>query len=65
LSKYPGRALLLSGEADAKFTSAAVRMQSAFQYAEHHSVASAGHQLLVEKSRAVAHAVAAFLNQRE
>jgi 2-succinyl-6-hydroxy-2,4-cyclohexadiene-1-carboxylate synthase len=64
LSIYPGRALLLSGEADSKFTSAAVRMQSAFQYAEHCSLASAGHQLLVEKSREVAHAVAAFLNQR-
>jgi 2-succinyl-6-hydroxy-2,4-cyclohexadiene-1-carboxylate synthase len=65
LSKYPGRALLLSGEADAKFTSAAVRMQSTFQYAEHCSLASAGHQLLVEKSREVAHAVAAFLSLRE
>jgi pimeloyl-ACP methyl ester carboxylesterase len=52
---------LLSGDADAKFASAAVRMQSAFQYAEHHSVASAGHQLLVEKSREVAPAVAKFL----
>jgi 2-succinyl-6-hydroxy-2,4-cyclohexadiene-1-carboxylate synthase len=65
LSKYPGRTLLLSGEADAKFTLAAVRMQSAFQYAEHCSVASAGHQLLVEKSREVALAAAAFLNRRE
>jgi 2-succinyl-6-hydroxy-2,4-cyclohexadiene-1-carboxylate synthase len=65
LSEYAGRALLLSGEADAKFTSAAVRMQSAFRCAEHCSVASAGHQLLVEKSREVAHAVAAFLNQGE
>ena len=59
--KYPGRALLLSGDADTKFTSAAVRMQSAFRYAEHHSVASAGHQLLVERSRVVAHSVAKFL----
>lgn len=65
LFAYPGRALLLSGEADAKFTSAAVRMQSAFQSAEHHSMASAGHQLLVEMSREVARAAAAFLNQRE
>ena len=65
LSKYPGRALLLSGDADAKFTSAAVRMQPAFQYAEHCSLASAGHQLLAEKSQEVALAVAAFLSLRE
>ena len=65
LFAYPGRALLLSGEADAKFTSAAVRMQSGFRYAEHCSVASTGHQLLVEKSREVALAAAVFLNQRE
>jgi pimeloyl-ACP methyl ester carboxylesterase len=56
---------LLSGEADAKFTSAAVRMQAAFRNAENHSIASAGHQLLVEKPREVALAAAAFLNRRE
>jgi pimeloyl-ACP methyl ester carboxylesterase len=65
LPEYSGRALLLSGEADAKFTSAAVRMQAAFRNAEHHSIASAGHQFLVEKSREVALAAAAFLNRRE
>jgi 2-succinyl-6-hydroxy-2,4-cyclohexadiene-1-carboxylate synthase len=64
LPEYSGRALLLSGEADAKFTSAAVRMQAAFRNAEHHSIASAGHQLLVEKSQEVARTMASFLNQR-
>ena len=59
--KYPGRALLLSGEADTKFTSVAAHRRSAFPCAEQHSVASAGHQLLVERSRVVAHAVAKFL----
>ena len=65
LPEYSGRALLLSGEADAKFTSAAVRMQAAFRNAEHHSIASAGHQLLMEKPTEVARAMAAFLNQYE
>lgn len=65
LPEYSGRALLLSGEADAKFTSAAVRMQAAFRNAEHHSIASAGHQLLMEKPKEVARAMAAFLNQYE
>ena len=64
LPEYSGRALLLSGEADGKFTSAAVRMQAAFRNAEHHSIASAGHQLLVEKPQEVARAMDSFLNQR-
>ena len=64
LPEYSGRALLLSGEADAKFTSAALRMQAAFRNAEHHSIASAGHQLLVEKPQEVARAMDSFLNQR-
>jgi pimeloyl-ACP methyl ester carboxylesterase len=38
-------------------------MQAAFPNAEHHSIASAGHQLLAEKPQEVAQAVAAFLNQ--
>ena len=65
LSEYSGRALLLNGEADGKFASAAKRMQAAFRNAEHHSIASAGHQLLMEKPQEVAQAVAAFLNQRK
>ena len=65
LHKYSGRALLLNGEADAKFASAAKRMQAAFPNAKHHSIASAGHQLLMEKPQEVAQAVAAFLNQRK
>jgi 2-succinyl-6-hydroxy-2,4-cyclohexadiene-1-carboxylate synthase len=65
LPEYSGRVLLLSGEADGKFTSASMRMQAAFRNAEHHSIASAGHQLLVEKPQEVARAVAAFINQHE
>lgn len=65
LLNYSGRALLLSGEADGKFTSASMRMQAAFRKAQHHSIASAGHQLLAEKPEEVAQAVAGFLNQRE
>ena len=65
LPEYSGRALLLNGEADGKFASAAKRMQVAFRNAEHHSIASAGHQLLAEKPEEVAQAVATFLNQRK
>jgi 2-succinyl-6-hydroxy-2,4-cyclohexadiene-1-carboxylate synthase len=65
LPEYSGRALLLNGEADGKFASAAKRMQAAFPNAEHHSIAGAGHQLLAEKPEEVAQVVAAFLNQRK
>ena len=65
LREYSGRALLLNGEADGKFASAAKRMQVAFRNAKHHSIASAGHQLLSEKPQEVAQAAAAFLNQRK
>ncbi len=64
LPEYSGRALLLSGEADGKYAFAAERMQAAFRNAEHLSIASAGHQLLVEKPQEVARAMASFLNQR-
>jgi 2-succinyl-6-hydroxy-2,4-cyclohexadiene-1-carboxylate synthase len=63
LLEYSGRALLLNGEVDGKFASAAKRMQVAFRNAEHHSIASAGHQLLAEKPEETAFTVAAFLNQ--
>jgi len=63
LPEYSGRALLLSGEADSKYAFAAERMQAAFQNAEHHSIASAGHQLLLERPQEVAQAAAVFLNQ--
>ena len=63
LTAYPGRAFLLSGDADDKYTSIAARMQSAFQNAERICIAGAGHQLLAEKPHEVARAVAAFLNQ--
>lgn len=61
LPDYPGRALLLSGACDAKYTSAAARMQFAFCNAKRMVVPSAGHQLLVEKPMEVANAVADFL----
>jgi len=64
LPEYSGRALLLSGEADGKYVFAAERMRAAFQNAEHHSIASAGHQLLVERPQEVAQVAAIFLNQR-
>jgi 2-succinyl-6-hydroxy-2,4-cyclohexadiene-1-carboxylate synthase len=63
LPDYPGRALLLSGEVDAKYIATAERMQSGFQNAEHLVVPEAGHQLLMEKPQEVALAMAAFLNQ--
>ena len=63
LPDYPGRALLLSGEADRKYAFAAERMQAGFQNAEHLVVPEAGHQLLMEKPQEVARAMAAFLNQ--
>lgn len=63
LPDYPGRALLLSGEADVKYISAAARMQAAFQKADHLSISGAGHQLLSEKPHEVARFVADFLNQ--
>lgn len=64
LMDYPGRALLLSGDADGKYTSLAARMQFAFQDAERLCIAGAGHQLLMDKPEVVAIAVASFLNQR-
>lgn len=63
LPDYPGRALLLSGEADRKYAFAAERMQARFQNAEHLVVPEAGHQLLMEKPQEVARAMATFLNQ--
>jgi len=65
LTDYPGRVLLLSGDADGKYTSFAARMQSAFQSAEQICIAGAGHQLLLEKPEDGAVLLAAFLNKRE
>ena len=65
LPDYPGRALLLSGDADCKYTSLAARMQSAFQNAEQICITGAGHQLLLEKPEDVAVLLAAFINKRE
>jgi 2-succinyl-6-hydroxy-2,4-cyclohexadiene-1-carboxylate synthase len=63
LPEYPGSALLLSGDADCKYTSVAAQMHSAFRNAEQVCIAGAGHQLLMEKPQEVAQAMAAFLNQ--
>ena len=63
LYDYPGSALLLSGDADCKYTSVAAQMHSAFRNAEQLCIAGAGHQLLMEKPQEVAQAMAAFLNQ--
>lgn len=65
LPEYSGRALLLSGEADGKFTSVSIRMQDAFPDAKHHGIAGVGHQLLMEKPQEVAQALAVFFNQRK
>jgi 2-succinyl-6-hydroxy-2,4-cyclohexadiene-1-carboxylate synthase len=65
LTDYSGRALLLSGDADGKYTTIAARMQSVFQNAEQICIAGAGHQLLAEKPQEVADIVSAFLNQLE
>lgn len=62
LAGYPGRALLLSGDSDSKYTSAAVRMQAGFRNADRVLVSLAGHQLLMEKPGDVANAVFNFLN---
>jgi len=64
LASYPGRVLLLTGEADSKFAFAAARMQTGFRDAEHRAIAGAGHQLLVEKAEETALAVASFLKDR-
>jgi len=65
LPAYTGRALLLSGEADTKYTATAERMQAAFRNADHLVVSEAGHQLMMEKPQDVARAMAAFFNQRK
>jgi 2-succinyl-6-hydroxy-2,4-cyclohexadiene-1-carboxylate synthase len=63
LPEYPGRAFVLSGKADGKYSAAAARMQSAFRNSQQLCIAGAGHQLLMEKPDEVARAMAAFLNQ--
>ena len=65
LPGYPGRALLLSGEVDAKYTTLAGRLQKGFRDAEVQIVAAAGHQLLAEKAVEVAASVASFLELHE
>lgn len=65
LTDYSGRALLLSGDADGKYTTIAARMQSVFQNAEQICIAGAGHQLLAEKPQEVADVISAFLKKLE
>lgn len=61
LSDYPGSALLLSGDADMKYTLAARRMKACFCDADHVVIPQAGHQLISEKPDSVALAIARFL----
>lgn len=61
LSAYPGSALLLAGEADAKYSSAAHRMGKSFRSAKTLILSACGHRLLNEAPVELAHAVAEFL----
>jgi len=65
LAGYPGKVLLLSGEADAKFTLISNRMQELFRDAQAHQLIAAGHQLLVERPAEVAAIVAEFLYEEQ
>jgi pimeloyl-ACP methyl ester carboxylesterase len=60
LAGYPGRALLVSGEADLRFTDVARRMGLLFKHAQIEHVPGSGHRLLLEKPRALAHLVTRF-----
>lgn len=65
LAGYPGKVLLLSGEADAKFTAISDRMQELFVGARAHQLIAAGHQLLVERPSELAAIVAEFLYEEQ
>ncbi|MEI8293427.1 MAG: alpha/beta fold hydrolase [bacterium] len=64
LPSYPGRVLLLSGEFDTKYNAYALQMQASFRQSHRLCISGAGHQLLMEKPREVAIAVASFLNRQ-
>lgn len=65
LEEYPGKVLLLSGEADAKYTTISDRMLAIFRHAVAHRFIGAGHQLLIECPGEVAAIVAGFLNEEQ
>lgn len=65
LAEYPGKALLLSGEADAKYAALADRMQLGFTDARAQRLLSAGHRLLEERASEVAAIVARFLDEEQ
>lgn len=61
LCTYPGSALLLAGECDAKYSLLARRMAEAFRSAKTEILPACGHRLLEEGPRELARAVAEFL----
>lgn len=65
LAGYPGKVLLLSGEADVKFSTISDRMQELFRRVSAHHLIAAGHQLLVERPSELAAIVAEFLLEEQ
>ncbi len=61
LPAYPGDALLLTGEADAKYSLLACRMAESFRSAKNQILPGCGHRLLDEAPLELARAVADFL----
>ena len=61
LPGYPGPALLLAGEADAKYSLLGRRMAEAFRSAQTQILPGCGHRLLEEAPRELAQAAAEFL----
>jgi 2-succinyl-6-hydroxy-2,4-cyclohexadiene-1-carboxylate synthase len=61
LPAYPGDALLLAGEVDAKYSLLARRMAESFRSAKTQILPGCGHRLLDEAPLELAHAVADFL----
>ena len=61
LPAYPGSALLLAGEVDAKYSLLARRMAEAFRSAQTQILPGCGHRLLEEAPRELAQATAEFL----
>ena len=61
LPAYPGSALLLAGECDAKYSLLARRMAESFRSAKTQILPSCGHRLLEEAPLELARAVVDFL----
>ncbi len=62
LSSYPGLAVFLSGEGDAKYQHLASRMAGAVRNSQCHVLQGCGHQMLLEKPDAVAECVSDSLS---